>query len=74
MIARRPRAAAPSAYANISSGMRCADTTRASCGTSNSRSTAHACCMTSQSLLLPITTPTQGDASAIDRLRSKTRF
>jgi len=44
----------------MSSGIRCADTTLASWGTSNSRSTATACCITSQSLLLPISTPTSG--------------
>ena len=44
----------------MSSGMRCADTTRASCGTPNCLSTCTACCITSQSELLPITTPTTG--------------
>src|SRR5690606_18092805 len=65
MIARRPRARAPAAYSNMSSGIRCADTTFASCGTSNSRSTATACCMTSQSLLEPITTPIRGAAMSV---------
>src|SRR5690606_4957002 len=47
----------------MASGMRCAETTRASKGTRSWRSTATACCMTSQSLLLPITTPTRGSAA-----------
>ena len=62
MIARRPRARALSAYANISSGMRCADTTCASYGTPNSLRMATACCITSQSDDEPITTPTTGFA------------
>src|SRR5690606_22580205 len=43
---------------NISSGIRCAETTRVSNGTSNSRNTAAACCITFQSLPEPMTMPT----------------
>src|SRR5580704_1053201 len=43
-----------------SSGVRWADMTRASCGTPKAASCATACCMISQSLALPMTTPTLG--------------
>ena len=60
MIARRPRAAADSAYANISSGILCADSTCAANATPNCCSMSHACCITAQSESDPITTPTDG--------------
>ena len=47
----------------MSSGMRCAETTRVSCGTPNSLSRAAACCITSQSDELPMTMPTMGAAA-----------
>src|SRR5581483_7877193 len=62
MIARMPRFAADSAYANISSGMRCAETTRISHGIPSSCNVARAGSMVSQSERLPITMPTFGDA------------
>src|SRR5262245_23096042 len=46
----------------MSSGMRWALTTRASCGTSNSARICVACCRVSQSLDEPISTPTTGAA------------
>ena len=49
-----------SAYANMSSGMRCAETTRHSWTTPNSARMAAACCKVSQSLDEPISTPTTG--------------
>src|ERR1041385_755551 len=57
-----PREAASLAYWMARSGVRCAEITRASQGTPNARSRRTACCMTSQSDLLPITTPTSGSA------------
>ena len=42
----------------MSSGMRWADTTRASCAMPKSLRICTACCMVSQSLLEPMTTPT----------------
>ena len=57
MMAFRPRSRALSAYANISSGMRCADSTLASNETPNSFRIVQACCITSQSELEPMTTP-----------------
>src|SRR5690242_2030777 len=44
--------------------MRCADTTSASCGTSNSSSASAAALITGQSESLPITMPTMGSAGA----------
>ena len=61
MIARSPRGSASSAYSNMSSGIRCADRTRVSNGTPKASSCAAACFITSQSLSLPMTTPTCGD-------------
>ena len=60
MIARSPRSAADSANANISSGMRCADTTRASWATPKRASTSTALHIVGQSLDDPITTATSG--------------
>ncbi len=62
MIARRPRGAASSAYSNISSGIRCADSTRASYGMAKPSSSRAACFITSQSLSLPMTSPICGAA------------
>src|SRR5688572_3096262 len=63
MMHASPRSRACSAYSNIASGVRCAETTRCSNGTPKSLSTFAACCMTSQSLWEPITTPTFGFSS-----------
>src|SRR4029077_20645752 len=60
MIIRIPRSRADSAYANISSGVRCAEITRASNAMSNSFSTSQACCIVSQSESDPIRTPIKG--------------
>src|SRR5256885_12912092 len=65
MMQCSPRSRAPSAYSNIASGVRCADTTFASWATPKSFSTRTACCMTSQSLSEPITTPTFGLAGEL---------
>ena len=62
MIALRPRPTALSAYANISSGMRCAETTLASWAMPNSARISVATRMVSQSLLEPMTTPTTAGA------------
>src|SRR5471030_3190989 len=62
MIAWSPRATALSAYANMSSGMRCAETTRASKGMANSARMSAAAFIVSQSLADPMTTPTTGEA------------
>ncbi len=53
--ARLPRVAA---YSNSTSGVRCAETTRTSCGTPSASSFAAACCMVSQSEREPMTMPT----------------
>ena len=58
MMAFSPRPAAASAYANMSSGMRWAETTRHSWATPNSARICAACCKVSQSLDDPIRTPT----------------
>src|SRR5205809_7174009 len=58
MMHARPRSRALSAYSNMASGVRCAETTLCSNGTPKSFSTFAACCITSQSLWEPITTPT----------------
>jgi hypothetical protein len=63
MMHASPRSRAASAYSNIVSGVRCAETTCASYGTPKSLSTRAACCITSQSLWDPITTPTRGFSS-----------
>ena len=57
MMACKPREWADSAYANISSGMRWADSTCASWATPKSCRICVACCMVSQSELEPMTTP-----------------
>ena len=53
-----PRSRAVLAYSTILSGVRCADTTSASHSTPNDSRTLTAADMVSQSLLLPIITPT----------------
>ena len=58
MMAFKPRPRACSAYSNIRSGVRWADTTLHSNATPNCCKKAAACCMTFQSLLLPIMMPT----------------
>src|SRR6516162_6827845 len=60
MITRRPRSAAERAYSNITSGVRCAETTRTSWATPNSTSTSIAGCMVGRSESLPMITPTNG--------------
>src|SRR5258708_27441140 len=55
-----PRASAPEAYSTIHSGVRCAETTLASCATPKRVSISSACRMVSQSDLLPMMMPTRG--------------
>ena len=55
-----PRPAADAAYSNSKSGVRCALTTRHSCGTPSSANCADACCIVSQSDWLPMIMPTNG--------------
>src|SRR6266567_2697899 len=55
-----PRTSAPVAYSTIQSGVRCAETTLASCGTPKRVNISSACRMVSQSDLLPMTMPTRG--------------
>src|SRR5713226_8601590 len=52
-----PRASALDAYSTIQSGVRCAETTLASCGTPKRVSISSACRMVSQSDLLPMMMP-----------------
>jgi hypothetical protein len=56
----RPRDSAPFAYSIIHSGVRCAETIRASKGMASSSSTARVSSITARSLRLPMTTPTMG--------------
>ena len=63
MMHDRPRSLARSAYPNMASGILCAERTFASNGMPNASSWAQAWRITSQSLWLPITTPTTGLAS-----------
>src|SRR6266436_9338418 len=70
MIIRIPRSRADSAYANISSGVRCAEITRASNAIANSFSTSQACCIVSQSESDPIKTPITGWARVALIIRS----
>ena len=60
IIALSPRDSALAAYSNSKSGVRCADTTRASYGISRCFNSCAACLITSQSLEDPITTATRG--------------
>src|SRR6266849_5785801 len=55
-----PRASALDAYSTIQSGVRCAETTLASCGTPKRVSISSACRMVSQSDLLPMMMPIKG--------------
>src|SRR6266478_5757565 len=55
-----PRASAPDAYSTIQSGVRCAETTFASCGTPKRVSISSAWRIVSQSDLLPMMRPTRG--------------
>src|SRR5437016_6687439 len=55
-----PRASALDAYSTIQSGVRCAETTLASCGTPKRFSISSACRMVSQSYLLPMMMPIKG--------------
>src|SRR4051812_40504083 len=63
MITSMPRPSAASAYSAINAGVRCAETIRLSCGTSNTSSVWAACRIVSQSDLLPMMTATSGFAS-----------
>ena len=60
MITSKPRSSASFAYEAISSGVRCAETTRRSCATSNRSSVSAACRIVSQSDVLPMITPATG--------------
>src|SRR6185437_670978 len=60
MITSIPRDSADDAYSNIQSGVRCAETIFASCGTSSSISRSIAGWRCLRSDLLPMMTPTQG--------------
>src|ERR1700722_10578039 len=60
IIAVNPRCDADAAYSNISSGMRCADTTRTSQGIASSSSVSRAADIVSQSERLPMMIPTIG--------------
>ena len=60
MITSMPRPAALCAYSNMRPGVRCAETTPTSNGTSNSASACAASSITDQSLSLPMITPTRG--------------
>ena len=64
-ITRSPRPAAAAPYSSISRGVRCAETTRTSCGTSNSASACAAGSIVGQSESLPITTPTSSSATVV---------
>src|SRR5436190_18162735 len=61
MITSMPRPAAAHAYSAISVGVRCADTTRFSCGTPKRVSISSASRIVSQSDLLPMITATSSD-------------
>src|SRR5690606_2675872 len=61
MITFNPRRAAVRPYRDMSIGVRCADTTRVSNGTSNSLQTSAAGWSVGQSESLPITMPTSGE-------------
>src|SRR5690348_9549513 len=60
MITSIPRFSAPAAYSNSKSGVRCAETTRISCGTPSSSSVFAACSIVSQSDDEPMMIPTNG--------------
>src|SRR3954465_10002851 len=49
----------------MSRGVRCAETTRTSCATSNSSSAVAAGCIVGQSESLPITMPTSGSVTEV---------
>ena len=63
MITWSPRASAVSAYSNIQSGVRWAETIRLSCGMPSSASSASAGARVSASDELPMITPTRGSGS-----------
>ena len=65
MITWMPRPSAADAYSAISAGVRCAETTRHSCGTPNAVSTSSAWRIVSQSDLLPMITATSGRSSVM---------
>jgi hypothetical protein len=64
MITSNPRDSAVSAYSNIQSGVRCADTTRTSWGTPSSANSSRAGVIVSRSDALPMMTPTSGGSDA----------
>jgi len=63
MITSMPRDYAVDAYSNIQSGVRCAETTLASCGTPSSVRRSIAGCRYLRSELLPMMTPIKGRGS-----------
>src|SRR3979490_3387793 len=63
MITCSPRSLAPDANSVEACGVRCADSTRLSCGTPKRAKVSLACRMVSQSDLLPIMTATRGFGS-----------
>ena len=65
IITSRPRSAALDAYSKSRSGVRCAEMISAFYGTLNSSSCAAACCIVSQSDLLPMIIPTSGFVFAL---------
>src|SRR5882762_1949918 len=66
IITSMPRFSAEEAYSNKRSGVRCADTTRISCGTPSSSSVFAACSIVSQSEDEPMMMPTKGDFAEIE--------
>src|ERR1700691_4635030 len=60
MITCNPRASAPDAYSTIQAGVRCAETTLASCGTPKRVNVSPAARIVSQSDWLPMMMPTSG--------------
>ena len=65
MITWMPRPSAADAYSAIRAGVRCAETTRHSCGTPNAVSISSAWRIVSQSDLLPMITATSGRSSVM---------
>ena len=65
MITSMPRGSACATYSAVSTGVRCADSTRHSCATPNLDSISAAWRITSQSDLLPIRIATSGFVAAM---------
>src|SRR5882762_6466519 len=66
LITSMPRLSAEEAYSNKRSGVRCADTTRVSCGTPSSSRVFAACSSVSQSEDEPMMMPTNGSFAEIE--------